>query len=224
MAPARPTRSSRRGSPTRPTTSRCAPSRSASASAVPEAAGESDAPLDVVPPIGEAEVDTLFAPLQSFPTVILAVSGGADSMAMLYLAARWAKRRPKKGGKLVVATVDHGLRSESRREAQWVGEQARAMGLAPMSVCRPLDRDAGCQLVRPLLAIPGARLRATLRAAGLDWLEDPSNDCDRFERVRLRQARAALAALGLAPEKIALSARRLERARAALEAAAHRLQ
>jgi tRNA(Ile)-lysidine synthase len=62
--------------------------------------------------------------------VILAVSGGADSMAMLYLAARWAKRRPKKGGKLVVATVDHGLRSESRREAQWVGEQARAMGLA----------------------------------------------------------------------------------------------
>ena len=42
--------------------------------------------------------------------------------------------------------------------------------------------------------------------------------------MRLRKARAALAALGLAPEKIALSARRLERARAALEAAAHRLQ
>ena len=69
-------------------------------------------------------------PSQSFPTVILAVSGGADSMAMLYLAARWAKRQPEEGGKLVVATVDHGLRSESRREAQWVGEQARAMGLA----------------------------------------------------------------------------------------------
>ena len=246
-----------------------------------------------MPPIGEAEVDTLFAPLQSFPTVILAVSGGADSMAMLYLAARWAKRCPKLGRELVVATVDHDLRSESRREAQWVGEQARAMGLAheiltwegskpstgvqdgarearyrllselaqcyrpsgsvavvtahteddqaetflmrlargsgldglaAMSASRRLDRDAGCQLVRPLLAIPGARLRATLRAAGLSWLEDPSNDCDRFERVRLRQARAALAALGLAPEKIALSARRLERARAALEAAAHRLQ
>jgi tRNA(Ile)-lysidine synthase len=93
-----------------------------------------------------------------------------------------------------------------------------------MSASRPLDRDAGCQLVRPLLAIPGARLRATLRAAGLSWLEDPSNDSDRFERVRLRKARAALAALGLAPEKIALSARRLERARAALDAAATRLQ
>ena len=97
-------------------------------------------------------------------------------------------------------------------------------GLAAMSVCRPLDRDAGCQLVRPLLAIPGARLRAHAESGRSDWLEDPSNDCDRFERVRLRQARAALAALGLAPEKIALSARRLERARAALEAAAHRLQ
>ena len=225
--------------------------------------------------------------------MILAVSGGADSMAMLHLAAYWAKRHPKKGRKLIAATVDHGLRAQSAREAQWVGEQARAMGivheiltweggkpstgvqdaarearyrlllelaqryrpsgpvavvtahteddqaetflmrlargsgldgLAAMSASRPLDRDTGCQLVRPLLAIPGARLRATLRAAGLSWLEDPSNDCDRFERVRLRQARAALAALGLAPEKIALSARRLERARAALDAAAQRLQ
>jgi tRNA(Ile)-lysidine synthase len=79
-------------------------------------------------------------------------------------------------------------------------------------------------LLRPLLAIPGARLKATLEAAGLSWIEDPSNDSDRFERVRLRGAKEALAALGLSSEGIALSVRRLARARAALDHAAAALQ
>lgn len=229
----------------------------------------------------------------SFATLILAVSGGADSMAMLHLAARWAKRHPKKGRKLVCATVDHGLRPQSRSEAEWVGEEASALGLAheiltwkgakpatgvqdaarearyrllselaqryratgtvavvtahteddqaetflmrlargsgldglaAMRASRMLDRDGGCRLVRPLLAVPGARLEATLEAAHLSWIEDPSNDCDRFERVRLRRAAAALSELGLTPEKIALSARRLARARSALDDAAAALQ
>ncbi len=244
-------------------------------------------------PIDDSEIEALFAPLASFATLILAVSGGADSMAMLHLAARWAKRHPKKGRKLVAATVDHGLRPQSRSEAEWVGEEARTLGLAheiltwkgakpatgvqdaaraaryrllsglaqryratgtvavvtahteddqaetflmrlargsgldglaAMSASRGLDRDADCRLVRPLLAVPGARLEATLEAAHLSWIEDPSNDCDRFERVRLRKAAAALSELGLMPEKIALSARRLRRVRAALDDTAAALQ
>ena len=79
-------------------------------------------------------------------------------------------------------------------------------GLAAMSAARSLDGDAACQLLRPLLAVPGARLKATLEAAGLTWIEDPSNDSDRFERVRLRGAKDALAALGLSPDALALSA------------------
>src|ERR1700704_2630516 len=113
MAPARPTRSSRRGSPTRPTTSRCAPSRSGSASAAPEVGAAPDAAR----PIEDSELETLFAPLASFATLILAVSGGADSMAMMRLVARWSAQHPKKGRKLIVAIVDHGLRPESGGEA-----------------------------------------------------------------------------------------------------------
>jgi tRNA(Ile)-lysidine synthase len=72
--------------------------------------------------------------------------------------------------------------------------------------------------MRPLLGTLKSRLRATLQARGIAWSEDPSNDEPAFERVRLRAARSALDALGLTPHMLALSARRLGRARAALDA------
>ncbi len=84
--------------------------------------------------------------------------------------------------------------------------------------------SAGCVLLRPLLGVSGARLRATLEAARQTWIDDPSNDAERFERVRLRKAGATLAGLGLTNDKIALSARRLARAQAALDAGVRALQ
>lgn len=72
---------------------------------------------------------------------------------------------------------------------------------------RPSHRSA--PLVRPLLGMPKARLVATLCAYGARWIDDPSNDDDRFERVRLRKALRQLEPLGFTAEKIALSARRL---------------
>jgi tRNA(Ile)-lysidine synthase len=71
-----------------------------------------------------------------------------------------------------------------------------------------------------LLDVPKARLVATLEEQGIPFVSDPSNDDPRFERARVRGSAAALAALGLTPEALALSARRLRRARAALDAAA----
>lgn len=48
-----------------------------------------------------------------------------------------------------------------------------------------VDRP-GLRLLRPLLAVRPARLRAVLQAAGQPWLEDPGNEEPRFRRVRLR--------------------------------------
>ena len=58
-------------------------------------------------------------------------------------------------------------------------------GLAGMA---PVREIAGLRLLRPLLAVPKARLLATLRAAGQAWIEDPSNRALRFARARLRQS------------------------------------
>jgi tRNA(Ile)-lysidine synthase len=58
--------------------------------------------------------------------VLLAVSGGPDSIAMMHLAASTGAVA---AGMLHVAPVDHGLREEARTEAEAVGEQARLLGL-----------------------------------------------------------------------------------------------
>ncbi|WP_439560017.1 tRNA lysidine(34) synthetase TilS [Roseinatronobacter sp.] len=56
----------------------------------------------------------------------VAVSGGGDSMALLRLAHNWAQQHDKT---LMVATVDHGLRAASAREAAMVARCAARLGL-----------------------------------------------------------------------------------------------
>ena len=46
------------------------------------------------------------------------------------------------------------------------------------------------RLVRPLLGVSRLALRNTLRAAGLAWVDDPSNEDRRAERVRIRHRSA----------------------------------
>lgn len=64
-------------------------------------------------------------------------------------------------------------------------------GLAGMPAIREVE---GLRLLRPLLGTPKARLLATLRQRGIDWIEDPSNRDPRFARSRLRAAPPVLPA------------------------------
>ena len=148
--------------PDAPETSRCAPSRSASASGRPEAAGEFDAPLDVALLIGEAEVDTLFYrhPI-FFPTVILAVS-------------RWRRQhgdvvglRPRTGKAAPEEAASPSLRRGRSRPAPEFGGGAvgRRASAAAMSSCtrsymataRSLHRRAGCGVRGALSLLSGWR-------------------------------------------------------------------
>jgi tRNA(Ile)-lysidine synthase len=75
-----------------------------------------------------AETKALFAGLNTHSSLILAVSGGPDSTALLYLAARW-RDGLRKAPKLVAVTVDHGLRKESASEARAVARLCRKLNV-----------------------------------------------------------------------------------------------
>lgn len=85
------------------------------------------------PPISAAEARHLFADWKSAPAIVLAVSGGPDSVALMWLAARW-RRALKKAPRLVAVTVDHGLRKEAGREARDVKRLARSLDVEHRTV------------------------------------------------------------------------------------------
>ena len=285
-------------------------------------------------PVSAAEANKLFKPLARASALVLAVSGGANSTALLVLAERWRAAR-KTGPTLVAVTIDHGLRPESAAEARavkrlagrlgvqhrtlrWGGQKPKTglqqaariarygllaafartlranhiltahtlddqaetvlirisrgsgisglggmrsmtpLALAPSSThaarrtlsrswrspglvqsCsgHSLDPPGGPMqpktqpktrgdktrgellLVRPFLGIAKARLIATVQAADIPYVEDASNRDPRFARSRLRELMPALAREGLDAGRLALFARRLQRAETALEAA-----
>ena len=114
------------------------------------------APANPAPGPDAAELATLFAPFAAHADVLLAVSGGPDSTALMLLAHRW-RTRCHAATRLHVATVDHGLRAESRTEARDVAALAQWLGL-PHAI---LD------LAAPL---PGTRLQEAARDARYEAL------------------------------------------------------
>lgn len=79
---------------------------------------------------------------------------------------------------------------------------------------------SGFQMLRPLLDVSRSDLRHYADTLHVPYVDDPSNEDPRFDRVRMRQAMAGLAELGLDRETLAGTARRMARARMALEARA----
>jgi len=239
---------------------------------------------DAQMPIAPVEADAVFRPLAKFEHVVLAVSGGPDSMALLVLAAEWQQRRTDALPSLSVATVDHGLRPEASREAEFVARESRrlglphatlrwtdekpvtgipdaarraryqlleahaqslsarngavvtahhlddqaetfamrlargagAAGLAAIPAERALREGSTVRLLRPLLAFPKSRLIATLSVRGVSCVDDPTNRDSQYERARVRSALPALEAAGIPVSALAMSARRLGEAEAAL--------
>jgi len=140
-------------------------------------------------PVSVSEAAALFADLSKTRVLILGVSGGPDSTALLWLAARWRARR-KHGPKLIAVTVDHGLRAESAREARAVQRLARRLGVAhrtlrwagkkPATGIQEAARDARFRLLADAARKAGAR--HILTAHTLD---------DQAETVLFRLARGS---------------------------------
>ena len=95
--------------------------------------------------------------------------------------------------------------------------RASGSGVTGLSGMAAVVHTKFTRLLRPLLAVPPARLRATLRAAGVGWVEDPSNADPTAPRARLRAG--PLSGLAAAA-KFSAEARTHGDVRAAVEAQA----
>jgi tRNA(Ile)-lysidine synthase len=79
-------------------------------------------------PISAQDAKNLFADWKAAPAIVLAISGGPDSVALMWLMARW-RRALTRGPRLIAVTVDHGLRTEAAREARDVKRLAKSLDL-----------------------------------------------------------------------------------------------
>jgi tRNA(Ile)-lysidine synthase len=144
---------------------------------------------EVATPVSADEAAALFAPLQRARGLVIAVSGGPDSTALLWLVARWRKSL-QRGPTLLAVTVDHGLRAESRAEAEAVKRFAKQRGVAHriMRWSGPKP-PAGLQQ-----AARNARYRLLAEAAtkiGADHIVTGHTSDDQAETLLLRMGRGS---------------------------------
>ena len=93
---------------------------------------------------------------------------------------------------------------------------ARGSGVDGLAAMQPLAMRDGVRWARPLLDMTRDDLRAFLTARGIGWSEDPSNEDDGFDRIRLRQMMAELSKIGLSRDRLLQTADHMSRARDAL--------
>jgi tRNA(Ile)-lysidine synthase len=139
--------------------------------------------------ISAKEAKSLFADWRKARALVLAVSGGPDSIALMWLAARW-RRAMTRGPDLIAVTVDHGLRSGSAREARDVKHLATSLG-----VTHRIVRWSGA---KPKSGLPAAAREAryrllarTARANGALHILTAHTRDDQAETVLMRISRGS---------------------------------
>jgi len=115
--------------------------------------------------------------------VLLAVSGGADSLALLMGAVAVAKER------LGVASLDHGLRPEAAGEVAGVGALAERLGLPFHSAA--LGLLPGPAMEARARKARYAALEAVRAAGGYAWVATAHTSDDQAETLLMRLARGA---------------------------------
>lgn len=140
-------------------------------------------------PISAQDARRLFADLKGAPALILAVSGGPDSVALMWLAARW-RRGLARGPRLVAVTVDHGLRAEAAREAREVKRLAGSLDL-PHQTLRWTGAKPKAGLPAAAREARYALLAKAARAAGASHVLTAHTRDDQAETLLMRLLRGS---------------------------------
>ncbi len=94
---------------------------------------------------------------------------------------------------------------------------ARRSGVDGLSAMRRRTQREGITWVRPLLHTRREALRSYLTHRQITWVDDPSNEDDRYDRIKARKALALLTPLGLSVEALGEVAKNMAETRRALE-------
>jgi tRNA(Ile)-lysidine synthase len=151
-------------------------------SAAPHAAAEPA-------PLTEAEAEALFSALAAEERLLVAVSGGPDSVALLALLAGWARGaagRPE----IHAATVDHGLRPEAAAEAAMVGRLCLRLAV-PHAVLRWEGEKPGSGLQEQARLARYALLAEQARALGGAAIVTAHTLDDQAETLLMRMAKGS---------------------------------
>jgi tRNA(Ile)-lysidine synthase len=160
-------------------------------------------PDDDQSPITAEQARQLFVGWKDASALLLAVSGGPDSIALMWLAARW-RRALKRGPELIAVTVDHGLRPEAAREARDVKQLAKTLDIRHRTLRwsgtkHETGVPAAARQARYLLLAKAAR------AAGASHVLTAHTRDVQAETVLMRMARgsgiAGLAAMAVQSER-----------------------
>ncbi|MGH6779507.1 MAG: tRNA lysidine(34) synthetase TilS [Bradyrhizobium sp.] len=140
-------------------------------------------------PISVTDAKRLFADWKNASALVLAVSGGPDSTALMWLMARW-RRSLSRGPRLFAVTIDHGLRPDARREAREVKRLARELQLPHRTM-----RWTGA---KPKAGVPAAAraaryrlLAAAARSVGASHVVIAHTRDDQAETVLMRLLRGS---------------------------------
>jgi tRNA(Ile)-lysidine synthase len=139
--------------------------------------------------ISAPEAKALFSGLQAFPALVLAVSGGPDSTALMVLAARWRDTLRVKP-KLIAVTVDHGLRKESKGEAAAVARLARKLKITHRTL-RWSGHKPSTGLQKAARAARYRLLGEVARKAGAAHIVTAHTLDDQAETVLIRMSRGS---------------------------------
>jgi len=131
--------------------------------------------------------DRALAPLAAHDALLLAVSGGPDSVALALLAARWPLGSQKR---IEIATVDHGLRADAAQEAAQVGEWARAWGF-PHHILRWEGEKPATRIQERAREARYRLLSARAREIGATAIVTAHHSDDQAETVLFRLTRGS---------------------------------
>lgn len=150
---------------------------------MPAAEPVAEAPLD------DDEIQDLLVSFHGHSALVLAVSGGPDSLGLMVAAARW-RALAGEGPALHVASVDHGLRPEAAGECAMVVEAAGRLGLAATVLAWEGDKPAsGLQEAARDARL--ALLAAHARAVGATGIVLAHHREDQAETVFMRLLRGS---------------------------------